>query len=47
MACSCRNRKKYKYVWSSEDGSSTMTYDTEIQAKAKVMRAGGSYVKVG
>jgi len=47
MACSCRGRSKSKYVWTSDDGSDKVTYDSEIQAKAKVLRAGGSYVKQG
>lgn len=41
MACSCRGRRKVKYVWT--DGTNTIIYDTEIQAKAKVLRKGGSY----
>ncbi len=35
-----------KYVWQSEDGMTTKTYDTELQAKAKVSRAGGTYKPV-
>lgn len=46
MACSCKNRKKATYVWTSADGTQTMTYNTEIEAKAKVLRVGGSYVTV-
>lgn len=46
MACSCKNRKKATYVWTSADGSTTVTYTTEIEAKAKVLRKGGSYVTV-
>lgn len=45
MACNCRKRKTVKYVWT--DGTSTVTYDTEIQARAKVIRAGGSYTVQG
>ena len=41
MACGCRNRVTLKYVWT--DGTDTVVYSTEIQAKAKVMRYGGSY----
>lgn len=41
MACSCTKRKGAKYVWT--DGTFTVVYDTEIQAKAKVLRKGGSY----
>lgn len=43
MACSCKNRPKRKFEWTSLDGESTMVYDTEIQAKAKVLRKGGTY----
>lgn len=42
MACACQNRKKAtKYEWT--DGTNVVVYDTEIQAKAKVIRKGGSY----
>jgi hypothetical protein len=45
MPCACRGRKSaYKYVWT--DGTDTVTYNTEIEAKAKVLRKGGSYTKV-
>lgn len=51
MACGCKKRKKVSYVWTSEpneDGATeTVSYATEIQAKAKVIRAGGSYTTVG
>jgi acetyl-CoA carboxylase beta subunit len=46
MACACKNRSTSKYVWTSADGSETMTYNTEIEAKAKVLRKGGSYKPV-
>lgn len=45
MACDCK-RKNVSYVWTSSDGTETMTYETEIQAKAKVLRKGGSYTTV-
>lgn len=44
MACSCTKRKAVEYVWT--DGTDTVTYPTEIQAKAKVLRKGGSYKPV-
>lgn len=47
MACSCRGRKDVKWVWTSEDGQTTMEYDREVQARAKVLRKGGSYVRKG
>lgn len=47
MACSCKGKVKTKYLWTAPDGLSTMTYDTEIQAKAKVLRKGGTYAPLG
>lgn len=41
MACACRGRKKTKYEWT--DGETTVVYNTEIEAKAKVLRKGGIY----
>jgi acetyl-CoA carboxylase beta subunit len=46
MACSCTQRKKKQYLWTSADGSETMTYNTEIEAKAKVLTKGGTYTSV-
>ena len=43
MACSCQKKSRFKFVWT--DGSTEVTYSTEIQAKAKVQRKGGSYEK--
>jgi len=47
MACACQGRgRNATYVWiSPDDPETTITYSTEIQAKAKVIRNGGSYVK--
>lgn len=45
MACGCR-RSKTKYVWTSDDGAQTTTYDSEVAARAKVIRRGGSYKAV-
>jgi hypothetical protein len=36
-------KPKYEFIWTGADGS-TVTYDEEIKAKAKVLRKGGSYV---
>lgn len=51
MACSCSKRKNKKFVWTSdpdaEGGTEQVIYPTEIQAKAKVIRMGGSYVMQG
>lgn len=44
MACACKGRKKFRYVWTSEDGQTRMVYDQEVVAKAKVKRKGGSYL---
>lgn len=45
MACACKGRKKQKFEWTPPEGSSlpSVIYSTEIEAKAKVMRKGGSY----
>lgn len=48
MGCACRGGKqKSIFVWAGEkDGKpATQTYPTEIQAKARVIRDGGSYVR--
>lgn len=46
MACACKGRSKSKFIWTSADGTETMTYNSEIEAKAKVLRKGGSYETV-
>ncbi len=48
MPCACKNRKRLSYLWTPPEGSALkpMTYQTEIEAKAKVMRHGGSYKSV-
>lgn len=46
MACACNKRKKMKYVWTGLNSAGeviTMEYGSEIEAKAKVLRKGGSY----
>jgi hypothetical protein len=45
--CGCKKRTTTQYVWTSTDGSETVIYPQEIQAKAKTMRAGGSYAVKG
>lgn len=45
MACACKGRKKTQYEWT--DGTATMIYNTEIEAKAKVLRKGGTYKPLG
>jgi len=48
MACACTKRKKQRFLWTPPEGSdlSAVEYGTEIEAKAKVLRKGGSYVLV-
>ena len=46
MACGCSKRSNVKYVWTSADGAHRVEYATEVQAKAKQIRAGGEYKKV-
>lgn len=41
MACGCKAKSTMQYVWT--DGTNTVIYDSEIAAKAKVMRKGGTY----
>lgn len=48
MGCGCTKVSKTKYLWvppgESAESDNTILYDTEIQAKAKVLRKGGSYM---
>ena len=46
MACNCTKKSSAVYVWTSNDGTETMTYTKEIVAKAKTNRVGGSYERV-
>lgn len=46
MACACKRTARYKYVWTSDDGTETVEYDTHIQAEAKIIRKGGRYKRV-
>jgi hypothetical protein len=43
MVCSCKKKSKQQFVWTAADGETTVTYNTEIEAKAKVLRRGGTY----
>lgn len=43
MACACKRGQNKIFVWKSLDGAETQEYPTEVQAKAKVIRKGGSY----
>lgn len=46
MACNCKRNNGTKYRWTSDDKSVTIDYDTEMAAKAKVIRKGGSYTPI-
>lgn len=43
MSCACKRTQTLEYVWTSEDGETSVTYTTLMAAKAKVLRKGGSY----
>lgn len=43
MACNCKKKSNEEYVWTSADGTKTLVYPTEIQAKARALRRGGTY----
>jgi hypothetical protein len=48
VGCACQKggRRLATYLWTSPaDPEITVVYATEIQAKAKVIRDGGSYVR--
>lgn len=45
MACGCKGRKVTAWRWT--DGVHTVIYDSEMKAKAKVLRKGGTYEPVG
>lgn len=43
MACACQGNQAAKtYVYTAPNGS-TKTYKTEVEARAAVIRGGGSY----
>lgn len=47
MACGCsKNRGRTRgtvFVWTSNNGMEVVPYATQLQAKARVLRDGGSY----
>lgn len=43
MGCGCQKDKGKTFIWTSDDGQTSVIYTSEIAAKAKVMRKGGSY----
>lgn len=47
MGCGCTRTTKQEFVWynpANPEGDKPMVYGTEVEAKAKVMRKGGTYV---
>lgn len=50
MPCGCKKNPSTQYVWvpegSSAESDDVVVYDSEIAAKAKVMRKGGQYITV-
>lgn len=42
MACGCNSGKQF--VWT--DGAQKITYKTEVEARAQVIRKGGGYTAV-
>lgn len=45
MACSCRGRARKEFVWTSDDGLTTVVYTKKIAAEAKKTRKGGDWVE--
>lgn len=45
MACACqKGGKKSQYLWYKDEASRPQVYNSEIEAKAKVLRKGGKYI---
>jgi acetyl-CoA carboxylase beta subunit len=44
MACACKGRKTQKYLWFKDESVEPVVYNSEIEAKAKVLRKGGTYI---
>lgn len=47
MGCACKGRARERFLWYSQtnpEGLEPMIYNTEVEAKAKVMRKGGVYI---
>lgn len=44
MSCACTPKARVVYVWTPDDGGDPVEFRSEIAAKAKVSRKGGSYV---
>lgn len=47
MACGCKRKTSAQFVWTSDPDAEGKTeqvvYSTEIEARAKVIRKGGTY----
>ncbi len=41
MSCACKRNPKKRFRWTN--GTDVVYYDSEMAAKAKVLRKGGSY----
>ena len=46
MSCACKKAARVVYVWTPDGGGGSVEFRSEIAAKAKVSRKGGSYVEV-
>lgn len=45
MACACQGgRSKQQYLWYNGEQDTPQVYNSEIEAKAKMIRKGGQYI---
>lgn len=47
MGCSCRGRNADRFLWydpADPESNEPMIYNSEVEARAKVMRKGGTYI---
>jgi triosephosphate isomerase len=44
VTCACSKKAKGQYLWYKDEGSTPRVYNSEIEAKAKVLRKGGKYI---
>lgn len=44
MACACKGRSKQRFLWYKGEADKPVVYNSEIEAKAKVLRRGGKYI---
>ena len=45
MPCCGRRTQEERFVYVWTDGSTTVEYDKEVKARARMIRSGGSYTK--